>query len=92
MKNQKTLIAFIGYGTTLQEHCSYLWRIAVTFPNCIIDSYDNDISRAFPQMTFHLDITRANTSIYGNKMIVSTAFHFGGNFGPASWEPIARAR
>ena len=82
----------IGYGTTLQEHCSYLWKIAATFSNCIIDFYDNDVSGAFPQIMFYLDIARANTSIYGNKMIVSTALHFGGNFGPTSWEPRARAR
>ena len=25
-------------------------------------------------------------------MIVSVALHFGGNFGPHSWEPLARAR
>ena len=25
-------------------------------------------------------------------MIVAVALHFGGNYGPASWEPIARAR
>jgi len=43
-------------------------------------------------MNFHPDIARANVSIYNNMMIVAIALHFGSNFGPASWEPIARAR
>jgi len=82
----------IGYGTTLYQHCQYIWRIAMTFPNCIIDSYDDDVSGAFPQLVFHPDISRANVSIYNNTMIVAIALHFGSNFGPASWEPIAQAR
>lgn len=82
----------IGYGTTLYQHCQYLWRIAMIYPNCIIDSYDDDVSGAFPQLVFHPDITRANFSLYNNIMIASIALHFGSSWGPASWEPLARAR
>ena len=82
----------IGYATVLKKHAAYLWRIAATYPGCTINSYDDDISGAFPQCTHHRDIARGNTSLHGNKMIVSVALHFGGNYGPHSWEPPARAR
>lgn len=82
----------IGYATVLKQHAAYLWRIAATYPGCTIDSYDNEVSGVFPLCTYYLDIARDNTSLHGNKMIVSVALHFGGNYGPHSWEPPARAR
>ena len=82
----------IGYVTVLKEHAAYLWRIAATYPSCTIDLYNDDVSGAFPQCTHNPDIARGNTSMHGNKMIVSVALHFGGNYGPHSWEPPARAR
>ena len=74
----------IGYATVLYEHCSYLLRMAATYPGCTIDSYDDDVSGAFPQLNVHPDLARGNVSLYDNRMIVSVALHFGGNFGPAS--------
>ena len=63
----------------------------MTYPNCIIYSYDNDVSDAFPQLVFYPDIARANISLYNNVMIASIALHFGFSWGPTSWEPLARA-
>ena len=82
----------IGYAWVLKNHAAYLWRLAATYPGCTIDSYDDDVSGAFPQLTHHPDIARGNVSLHDDKMIVSIALHFGGNYGPASFEPIARAR
>ena len=82
----------ICYATILKKHTGFLWRIACTYPGCTIDSYDDDVSGAFPQCTHHPDVARGNASIHGNKLIVSVALHFGGNYGPHSWEPPARAR
>ena len=82
----------IDYGTTLHNFCCFLWRLAITFPGKIFDLYNDDVSGAFTQLEFHPDVARANVSIYNNTMIASTACHFRGNFGPASWEPVARAR
>ena len=81
----------IGYVHVLRDHAAYLWRVAPQYPGCTIDSYDTNISGAFPQVIHHPDIARANVSIRGNKIVVTVALHFGGNYGPASWEPIARA-
>ena len=74
----------IRYKTVLKQHTAFLWRIAATYPGCIIDSYNDDVSRAFPQYTHHPDIARGYVSLHGNKMIVSVALYFGGNYGPAS--------
>ena len=82
----------IGYATVLKMHTAYLWRIAATYPGCTIDSYNDNVSGAFPQCTHHPDITRGNASLYGNKLIISVALHFSGNYGPHSWKPPARAR
>ena len=82
----------IGYATVLKMHTVYLWRIAATYPGCTINLYDDDVSGVFPQCTHHPDIARGNASLHGNKMIASVALHFGGNYGPYSWEPPARAR
>ena len=82
----------IGYANVLQDHAAYLWQLAAQYPGCTIDSYHDDVSGAFPQVIHHPDIARANVSIHSNKMSVTVALHFGGNYGPASWEPIARAR
>ena len=71
----------IGYATVLKMHAAYLWRIAATYLGCTINLYNGDVSRAFPQCTHHPNIARGNTSLYGNKMIVSVALHFGGNYG-----------
>ena len=75
----------IGYGTFLHRHCMYLWRLAATYPGEIIDAHDDDVSGAFPQLAFHPDLSRANVSLHTEKMIISVALHFGGNFGPSSW-------
>ena len=82
----------IGYVNVLKEHAAYLWCFAAQYRGCTIYSYDDDVSRAFPQVNHHLDVGRGNVSVHGNKMIVIVALHFGGNYGPASWEPIARVR
>ena len=74
----------IGYAHVLQDHSGYLWRLSAQYPGCTIDSYDDDVSGAFPQVIHHPDIARANVSIHGDKMIVAVALHFGGNYGPAS--------
>ena len=74
----------IGYVHVLRGHTTYLWRLATQYPGYTIDSYDNNISGAFPQVNHHPNIARANVSIHGDKMIVAVALHFGGNYGPAS--------
>ena len=82
----------IECATVLKDHAAFLWRMVATYPGCTIDLYDNDVNGAFPQCTHHPDIARGNVSLHGNKIIVSVAIHFGGNYGPHSWEPPARAR
>ena len=79
----------IGYATVLKEHAAFLWWIAATYPGCAINSYNDDVSRVFPQCTHHPNIARGNVSLHSNKIIVSVALHFGGNYGPHSWEPPA---
>ena len=66
--------------------------MAATYPGYTIDSYNDDVSGAFPQLNFHPDLARGNVSLYNSKTTMSVALHFRGNFGPASREPIARAR
>ena len=82
----------IGYTTVLKQHAAFLWHIAAIYPGCNTNSYHDDVSRAFPQCAHHPDVACGNVSLDGNKMIVSVSFHFGGNYGPASWEPPACAR
>ena len=82
----------IGYATVLKQHTAFLWRMAATYPGCTIDSYNDDVSGAFPHCIHHPDIARGNVSLQGNKIIVSVAFHFGGSYGPASWESPACTR
>ena len=82
----------IKYTTVLKQHASFLWRIVATYPDCTINLYNDDVNGAFSQCTHHPDIACGNVSLHGNKMIVSVALHFGGNYGPASWKPPAHAR
>ena len=82
----------IGYAWVLKHHAAYLLQLAATYPSCTIDSYNNDVSVVFLQLTHHPDIARENVKLHDNKMIVSIALHFRGNYGPASCEPIARAQ
>ena len=82
----------IKYGTVLADHCQYAWSIAKAFPNTPIDLYDDDISGAFPQHVLHPSIVSANASFFKKQMIVSIGLHFGGNFGPSSWEPTSDVR
>lgn len=82
----------IGYGATFKKHCKYLLRLAGTFLNTAIDCYNNDTSGALPQLLFHLDLPQGNISVFKNRVIPAVALHFGGNFGPALWEPIANTR
>ena len=79
----------IGYALVLKEHTAFLWEIAATYLGCTIHLYNDDVSGAFPQCTHHPDIARGNVSMHGNKIIVSVALHFGGNYGSHSWEPPA---
>ena len=69
-----------------------VWSIDASFAGCTIDSYHDDVSDAFPQCTHHSYIVHGNVSLHRNKMIISVALHFGGNYGPASWEPPACVR
>jgi hypothetical protein len=54
--------------------------------------YDDDACGAFPQRTFNPSISGANSCILMEKIITCIPLHFGGNFGPASFEPICWAR
>ena len=76
-----------GYPWVLKHQAAYLWRLAVIYLGCTIDLYDDNVSVAFLQLTHHPDITRGNINLRDNKIIVSAALHFGGNYGPASLEP-----
>jgi len=82
----------VKYGTVLKGHCQYLWSIAAHYPGQAIDLYDDDVSGAFPQQAFPPSLAKANVSIHDKIMILSVALHFGGNFGPASWEPLSDGR
>jgi hypothetical protein len=82
----------VKYGTVLKGHCQYLWSIAAHYPDQPIDLYDDDVSGAFPQQSFPPGLAKANVSIHDKIMILSIALHFGGNFGPASWEPLSDGR
>ena len=39
----------IRYAMVLKRHTSYLWRIASTYPGCTMNSYNDNVSGAFPQ-------------------------------------------
>ena len=82
----------VKYGTVLKDHCQYLWSIAAHYPGQAIDLYDDDVSGAFPQQVFSPGLAKANVSLHEDIMILSVALHFGGNFGPASWESISDGR
>lgn len=75
----------IGYAKVLKEHAVYLWWLAGKYPGCTINSCDNNVSGAFPQLNHQLEISCENVSVYGDKIIVAVALHFGGNYGPSSW-------
>lgn len=80
----------IAYRTVLHKHCTYLCRIAATYPNFIIEIYGNNVSVSFPQINLHSDPSRENMSLYHTMIIVLITLHFGGTFGPTSWELIVR--
>ena len=79
----------IGYTRVLDLHTVYCWKLAATYPDYMVSSYDSDVSGAFQQLNYPPDIARRNVSLLGNKIIVSVALHFGGNYGPASLKSIA---
>ena len=59
-----------------------------TYPKKHIMPWDDNISGAFPQLVFHPDAAQANCSILLDWLILCTALHFEGGFGPANWEPV----
>ena len=71
----------IGYAMVLEHHTVYLLQLVVTYLGCTINSYNNHVSGAFLQLTHYPDIFHGN--------VVSVALYFDGNYGPASWEPVA---
>ena len=79
----------VKYGAVLKDHCQYLWSTAAHYPDHAIDLYDGNVSGAFPQQLFHPSIAKANVSIHNRVILLSVALNFGGNFGPASWEPTS---
>ena len=79
----------VKIGTVFNNHVNEIWSVKTNYPNHPIDLYDYDISGAFPQLVQHPGIIKAQISIYRQLMITVTALHFGGNYGPASWEPIS---
>ena len=87
--NVKATEPEIGYGTVLAEQCQNIWVIATLFPGYPIDIYDDDVSGAFLQLLFPPTVAKANVSIFDDKILALIALHFGGNFGPASWEAVA---
>ena len=49
----------ISYAHVLENHTVYLWRLTAQYPGCSIDSYDDNVSGAFPQVNRHPDVARA---------------------------------
>ena len=43
----------VTYSTVLNDHCQYLWSIAVHYLGQAIDLYNDDVSETFPQQLFH---------------------------------------
>ena len=82
----------IKYNTVLADQCQNIWRIAQSCPGEPIDVYDDNALGVFPQHVFNQSIAKANISIAQGVMLASIALHFGGNFGPASWEPTEDVR
>ena len=83
---------WMKYDTVSKNHCQYLWNTVAHYPGHVIDLYDGDVSGVFPQQLFHPSIAKANVNIHDQVMILSVVLRFGGNFGPASWEPISDGR
>ena len=53
----------------LKQHTVFLWQMTAGYPDCTINSYNDDVSGAFPQCTHHPDIGRGNVSQHGNRKL-----------------------
>jgi hypothetical protein len=82
----------ITFGKALLEQLEYIWRIRATYPASCIFLYDDGVSGAFNQILMHPDVIGANASLWGPYLIQYVGQHFGGNFCPPNFEPVARAR
>jgi hypothetical protein len=79
----------ITFGKALLEQLEYIWRTCATYPDTRIFLYDDDVSGAFNQVLMHPDVIGANASLWGPYLIQCVGQHFGGNFCPPNFEPIA---
>lgn len=82
----------VRFAGTLKRYLTYLWRLRATFPKRRIFQYSDDVAGAFNHRNFHPDVARANVSVIMGWVSLCVALHFGGNFGPSSWEPLSWAR
>jgi hypothetical protein len=82
----------ITFGDCLLRHLEYMWRLRATFPTRRQLNWDDDISGAFNQVLMHPDVCSGNASIWQGHIVQCYGMHFGGNFCPPNFEPVARAR
>jgi hypothetical protein len=71
---------------------THLWNTRATFSNNQIFLYGDDLASCFCQRQLALAFAATNTSMYEKYLIISTGNRFGGRWGPANNELLARAR
>jgi hypothetical protein len=82
----------ITYGTAQLEFLEYLWRTRATFPLIRIILWGDDEASCFNQKQMHPSLTSSMMTVFKDIICFAVGNHFGGNWGPADNEPVARAK
>ena len=82
----------ITYGTAWVDFCQYIWNTRATFPSERILIWKDDEASCFNQKQFHPSVTSSMMTTFDNMICFAVGNHFGGNWGPADNEPVARAK
>ncbi len=82
----------ITFGNASVDFLFHIWKLRAVFPELRLNITGDDESSCFNQKQFTPSITPSQMVQFGHVIAFSTGNHFGGNWGPADNEPVARAK
>jgi hypothetical protein len=82
----------ITFGNSFEDFLLHLWMVRSQFPSTRLAVLGDDESSCFNQKQIHPSVVASQMVEFEGVIAFSTGNHFGGTWGPADNEPVARAK
>jgi hypothetical protein len=82
----------ITFGNSFTDFLTHIWMVQATFPGIRLAVLGDDESSCFNQKQIYPSLSTSQMVEFNGVLAFSTGNHFGGTWGPADNEPVARSK